>query len=130
MSTKPVYDFPVVTSGWWPTVAILHDYETYRLNRYALDLNVDGILEFLYRDMIINLCFVSEILIFICCFVGEQINGGFFEDDQLLQGVKKMRHVPGIIVQGRYDFVCPIAVSDMLELLRCEYIVLMPSYSS
>ncbi|KAG0626271.1 hypothetical protein M758_2G115500 [Ceratodon purpureus] len=37
------------------------------------------------------------------------INGGFFDDDQLIQGVPKMRHIPGIIVQGRYDFVCPIA---------------------
>lgn len=37
------------------------------------------------------------------------INGGFFEDDQLIQGVTKIRHIPGIIVQGRYDFVCPIA---------------------
>jgi hypothetical protein len=119
VSSKSVYDFPVVSSGGWPTVAVLHDYETYRPNRYALNLNVDGILEFLYRDMIINLCFVSEILISICCFVGEQINGGFFEDDQLLQGVQKMRHIPGIIVQGRYDFVCPIAVSDLFLSMTC-----------
>lgn len=36
------------------------------------------------------------------------INGGFFEEDQLIQGVARIRHIPGIIVQGRYDFVCPI----------------------
>jgi len=37
------------------------------------------------------------------------VNGGFFEpDDQLLRGAKKIRHIPGVIVQGRYDVVCPI----------------------
>ena len=36
-------------------------------------------------------------------------NRGFFEvDDQLLRDVGKIRHIPGVIVQGRYDVVCPI----------------------
>ena len=36
------------------------------------------------------------------------VNKGFFEaDDQLLRDVKKIRHIPGVIVQGRYDVVCP-----------------------
>ena len=36
-------------------------------------------------------------------------NRGFFEvDDQLLRDAKKIRHIPGVIVQGRYDVVCPI----------------------
>jgi proline iminopeptidase len=36
------------------------------------------------------------------------INGGFFAtDDQLLQNVDRIQHVPGVIVQGRYDVVCP-----------------------
>lgn len=65
---------------------------------------------YLNRDVIM---FLSENLIFFCCLDGEQINGGFFEDDQLIQGVSKIRHIPGIIVQGRYDFVCPIAVSKL-----------------
>jgi proline iminopeptidase len=35
-------------------------------------------------------------------------NKGFFErDDQLLHNVKKIRKIPAIIVQGRYDVVCP-----------------------
>lgn len=73
-----------------------------------------AILEFLDRDVIICLSSVPKNFIFFCCLVGEQINGGFFEDDQLIQGVTKIRHIPGIIVQGRYDFVCPIAVSNLL----------------
>ncbi|CAK9229587.1 unnamed protein product [Sphagnum troendelagicum] len=36
------------------------------------------------------------------------VNGGFLEDNQLLLGIPKMQSIPGIIVQGRYDFVCPL----------------------
>jgi len=36
------------------------------------------------------------------------INKGFFEsDDQLLAGVSKLRGLPGVIIQGRYDVVTP-----------------------
>lgn len=36
------------------------------------------------------------------------MNGGFFEtDDQLLRDVGRIRHIPGVIVQGRYDVVTP-----------------------
>ena len=37
------------------------------------------------------------------------LNRGFLEhEDQLLDGVARIRHIPGVIVQGRYDVVCPI----------------------
>ncbi len=37
------------------------------------------------------------------------VNGGFLDsDDQLLRDVPKIRHIPGVIVQGRYDVVCPM----------------------
>ena len=37
------------------------------------------------------------------------INNGFFENEnQLFDGIKKIRTIPTIIVQGRYDIVCPI----------------------
>lgn len=36
------------------------------------------------------------------------VHGGFFEvEDQLLRGVDKVRHIPTVVVQGRYDVVCP-----------------------
>jgi proline iminopeptidase len=35
------------------------------------------------------------------------VNGGFLRDGQLLEEVGKIRHIPGVIVQGRYDVVCP-----------------------
>lgn len=37
------------------------------------------------------------------------VNGGFFEvEDQLLRDVDRIRHIPTVIVHGRYDVVCPI----------------------
>jgi proline iminopeptidase len=37
------------------------------------------------------------------------VNGGFFEhDDQLLRNVNRIRNIPTVIVQGRYDVVCPL----------------------
>jgi proline iminopeptidase len=37
------------------------------------------------------------------------MNGGFFtHPDQLLDDASRIRHIPGVIVQGRYDVVCPM----------------------
>jgi proline iminopeptidase len=37
------------------------------------------------------------------------VNRGFFEvEDQLLRDVDKIRHIPTVIAQGRYDVVCPM----------------------
>jgi proline iminopeptidase len=37
------------------------------------------------------------------------VHGGFFEhDDQLLRNVARIRKIPAVIVQGRYDVVCPM----------------------
>ncbi|MFG1990871.1 prolyl aminopeptidase [Actinoplanes sp. NPDC048988] len=36
------------------------------------------------------------------------VNGGFFEsENQLLDGVDRIRHLPATIIQGRYDLCCP-----------------------
>ncbi|MEV0395124.1 prolyl aminopeptidase [Polymorphospora rubra] len=36
------------------------------------------------------------------------VNGGFFESEtQLLDGVDRIRHLPAVIIQGRYDLCCP-----------------------
>ncbi len=38
------------------------------------------------------------------------VNGGFFEcDDQLLRDMPRIADIPGVIVHGRYDVVCPVA---------------------
>ena len=37
------------------------------------------------------------------------VHRGFMQrEDQLLRGVRKIRHIPAVIVQGRYDVVCPM----------------------
>jgi proline iminopeptidase len=36
------------------------------------------------------------------------INGAFLKGpEQLLEGVDRIRHIPAVIVQGRYDVICP-----------------------
>jgi proline iminopeptidase len=38
------------------------------------------------------------------------VNGAFLRSDtQLLDDVPRIAHLPGVIVQGRYDVVCPAA---------------------
>lgn len=44
------------------------------------------------------------------------INGCFLKSDsQLLDDVSRIRHIPCVIVQGRYDMVCPIATAYELH---------------
>jgi proline iminopeptidase len=44
------------------------------------------------------------------------VNKGFLRsEDQLLRGVARIRHIPSVIVQGRYDVVCPPASADDLH---------------
>ena len=49
----------------------------------------------------------------------------FLPENALLDGVDRMRRVPGIIVQGRYDAVCPMLTADDLHRAwpEAEYIV-------
>jgi proline iminopeptidase len=35
------------------------------------------------------------------------LHDGFFSDDQLIRNLDRIRHLPAVIVQGRYDVVCP-----------------------
>ncbi len=41
-------------------------------------------------------------------------NNLFMAENALIDGVARMRHIPGTIVQGRYDMVCPIVSADLL----------------
>ncbi|ABR91324.1 proline iminopeptidase chain A [Janthinobacterium sp. Marseille] len=35
------------------------------------------------------------------------LHQGFMEEDQLIRDIDRIRHLPAVIVQGRYDAVCP-----------------------
>lgn len=52
-------------------------------------------------------------------------NNIFLPENSLLDNVHKIHHLPGVIVQGRYDAVCPIVSAYDLHLTwpRAEYIV-------
>ncbi len=53
------------------------------------------------------------------------INGIFLEDGALLAGLDRIRHLPCVIVQGRYDVVCPPVTADDLARAwpEAEYVV-------
>jgi len=36
------------------------------------------------------------------------MNNGFMEDNQLLDNAHKLNDIPGVIIQGRYDMICPM----------------------
>jgi proline iminopeptidase len=35
------------------------------------------------------------------------VHGGFLDEGQLLRDIDRIAHIPGVIVQGRHDIVCP-----------------------
>ena len=44
------------------------------------------------------------------------MNAGFLNDEnQLLDGVEKIRSIPAVILQGRYDIVCPTGTAYELS---------------
>lgn len=42
-------------------------------------------------------------------------HNAFLSEEALLAGVPRIRHIPAVIVQGRYDMVCPIVTADELH---------------
>jgi len=48
------------------------------------------------------------------------VNDIFLNADDLLTNVDRIRHLPAVIVQGRYDIVCPIITADELAAVWPE----------
>ncbi len=50
----------------------------------------------------------------------------FLEEGQLLDGMATIRNIPALIVQGRYDLVCPIETADALHRAwpEADYLVI------
>ena len=42
-------------------------------------------------------------------------NNLFTPENRLLERIDRIRHIPAVIVQGRYDIVCPIVSADELH---------------
>mgnify|MGYP003856069859 FL=1 len=36
------------------------------------------------------------------------INDSFIEENQIIKNMNKIEHIPGVIIHGRYDMVCPV----------------------
>ncbi len=53
------------------------------------------------------------------------VNRIFLPDNALLDNIARVRGIPAVIVQGRYDIVCPIATADDLRRAwpEAEYVV-------
>jgi proline iminopeptidase len=44
------------------------------------------------------------------------VNDGFMKQNQLLENIDRIRHIPAVIVHGRYDIVCPlISAWDLVQ---------------
>ncbi len=57
------------------------------------------------------------------------VNDLFMAPNALLDNINSIRHLPGIIIQGRYDMVCPISTADDLHRTwpEADYIVVPDS---
>lgn len=57
------------------------------------------------------------------------VNGGFFEvEDQLLRDAERIADIPGVIVHGRYDVVCPLQNAwDLHEVWPKAELVITPT---
>jgi len=53
------------------------------------------------------------------------VHDAFLDDDALLAGLPRIRHLPCTIVQGRYDIVCPAVTADTLARAwpEADYVV-------
>jgi proline iminopeptidase len=56
------------------------------------------------------------------------VNGAFFDSpNQLLESADRLRDIPGIIVQGRYDLVCPARSAwDLSKVWPSARLVIVP----
>ena len=54
------------------------------------------------------------------------VNDLFMAENALLNDIDRIRHLPGIIVQGRYDMVCPIGTANALHQAwpEADYVVI------
>ena len=43
------------------------------------------------------------------------VNELFLRPNQLLEDIERIRHIPAVIVQGRYDMVCPPITAEALH---------------
>ena len=52
-------------------------------------------------------------------------HGMFMDDGHLLANIGKVRGIPAVIVQGRYDMICPVVTADALAAAwpEADYVI-------
>ena len=60
------------------------------------------------------------------------VNGGWFAEGQLIADAGRIRHIPGVIVQGAYDLPCPVVTADDLHRAwpEADYRVVLAGHSA
>lgn len=54
-------------------------------------------------------------------------HGCFIRENQILEEIEKIKHIPCIIVNGRYDMICPpLAAWDLHRAMPLSRIVIIP----
>lgn len=59
------------------------------------------------------------------------VNAGWFTEGQLLADAHRLKDIPGVIVQGRYDLPCPVTTADALHQAwpQADYQVVLAGHS-
>ena len=59
-------------------------------------------------------------------------HGMFLEPGQLLRGIERIRHIPGVIVHGRYDIICPAKTAFELHQAwpEAEFHIVLAGHSA
>lgn len=59
------------------------------------------------------------------------VHGGWFTEGQLIADAHRLRSIPGVIVQGRYDLPCPVTTADALHRAwpEADYHVVLAGHS-
>jgi len=60
------------------------------------------------------------------------VNAGWLREGQLIEEVDRIRHIPAVIVQGRYDLPCPVVTADDLHRAwpEAEYRLVLAGHSA
>ena len=56
------------------------------------------------------------------------MNNGFFENENwILDNINSIRHIPTVIIQGRYDVVCPMTTAyDLHQVFPESELIIVP----
>lgn len=58
-------------------------------------------------------------------FIQYEMNNEFIPENYILENIERIKHIPTVIVHGRYDILCPIEKSQLLKegMNNCELII-------